>query len=137
MKKIYLTSLIILATLSGLFSQGTYEDYQRAEKFLHFNVDKLVQNLYLNPNWIDNTNNFWFKTELETGYRFMLVLPEENKVSQAFNHQKLANALSKELNKNINPDSLPFSKIKFKDNLKTVTFKLDSLNFKFDVKKNI
>jgi len=137
MKKIYLTSLIIFTALSGLFSQGTVEEYQRAEKFLHFNVDKLVQNLYLNPNWIDNTNNFWFKTELETCYRFMLVLPEENKVSQAFNHQKLAKALSKELNKNMNPDSLPFSKIKFKDNLKTVTFKLDSLNFKFDVKKNI
>jgi len=137
MKKIYLTSLIIFTALSRLFSQGTVEDYQRAEKFLHFNVNKLVKNLYLIPNWIDNSNNFWYKTELENGHHFMLVLPEENKVNPAFNHQKLANALSKELDKKINPDSLPFSKIKFKDDLKTIMFKVDSLNFKFDVKKNI
>ncbi len=137
MKKIFLTSLIILAVISNLFSQGTYEDYQRAEKFLHFNVYNLVQNLYLNPNWIDRTSDFWYKTELENGHRFMLVQSEKGKVSAAFNHQRLATALSTELNKNINPDSLPFSKIKFKDKMQTILFKVDTLNFKYNVKKNV
>lgn len=136
MKKIILTSIIIIISITSLFSQGTIEDYQRAEKFLHFNVYNLVQNLYLNPNWIDKTSDFWYKTEIENGHRFMLVLSDKNKVSPAFNHLKIAKALEKELNKKINPDSLPFSKIKFKENLNIVMFKVDTLNFKFDIKKN-
>jgi len=71
MKKSCLTILILLAALLTLFSQGTYEDYQRAEQFLHFNVDKLVRNLYVNPNWVDSTSNFWYRTERENGNRFM------------------------------------------------------------------
>lgn len=137
MRKIILTSLIIIISITSLFSQGAIEDYQRAEKFLHFNVYNLVQNLYLNPNWIDKTSDFWYKTELENGHRFMLVYSNKNKVSPAFNHQELAKALEKELDKKINPDSLPFSKIKFKDKMKIVMFKVDTLNFKFDIKTNI
>ncbi len=137
MRKVYLIALIIFAFIKSLFSQGTFEDYQRAEKFLHFNVYNLVQNLYLNPNWIDKSSNFWYKTELENGHRFMLVLSEKNEVKPAFNHQKLAKELEKELDKKVNSDSLPFSKIKFKHNLKTILFKVDTLSFKYDVKKNV
>jgi dienelactone hydrolase len=137
MRKLLITSLIIIISITSLFSQGTIEDYQRAEKFLHFNVYNLVQNLYLNPNWIDKTNDFWYKTELENGHKFMLVLSSKNEIKSAFNHQNLAKSLEKELVKKINPDSLPFSKIKFKDKMKTIMFKVDTLSFKFDVKKNI
>ncbi|MBI9053703.1 MAG: DPP IV N-terminal domain-containing protein [Bacteroidales bacterium] len=137
MRKILITSLIIFVTIASSFAQGTYEDYQRAEKYLHFNVYNLVQNLYLNPNWIDKTNDFWYKTEIENGHQFKLVLSSKNEVKPAFDHQKLAKALETELDKTVNPDSLPFSKIKFKDKMKTVMFKVDTLNFKYDLKKNI
>jgi len=137
MKKIYLTTLIIIAIAKLSFSQGTTEDYQRAEKFLHFNVYNLVQNLYLNPNWINKTNDFWYKTETDNGHKFILVQTSKNEVKPAFDHKKIATALEKELGKTVNPDSLPFSKIKFKDKLKTIMFKTDTLNFKYDIKKNI
>ncbi len=136
MKKTYL--IIFLITITKLLcAQGTVEDYQRAEKFLHFNVYNLVQNLYLNPNWIDNSSDFWYKTELEKGHQFKLVQSSDNAVNLAFDHQKLATALSKKLNKSINPDSLPFSKIKFKEKMSRILFKVDSLNFKYDIKNNI
>ncbi|PLX18001.1 MAG: peptidase S9, partial [Marinilabiliales bacterium] len=137
MKKTYLIIFVLLLTAKISISQGTYEDYQRAEKFLHFNVYKLVQNLYLYPNWIDETNKFWFKTETENGHRFILVIPEENKSKPVFNHEKLAKQLKKELGKKVNSDSLPFTKIKLKDSLRTVMFKVDTLNFKYDLNKNI
>ena len=137
MRKIILTSLIIYISITSLFAQGTYEDYQRAEKFLHFNVYNLVQNLYLTPNWINKTSDFWYKTELENGHQFILVLSSKNEVKPAFDHKKLAQALEKELDKTINSDSLPFSKIKFKDKMKMILFKVDTLNFKYDIKKNI
>ena len=137
MKKTYLIIFVLLLTAKISISQGTYEDYQRAEKFLHFNVYKLVQNIYLYPNWIDETNKFWFKTETENGHRFILVIPEENKSKPVFNHEKLAKQLKKELGKKVNSDSLPFTKIKLKDSLRTVMFKVDTLNFKYDLNKNI
>ncbi|MDD2284973.1 MAG: DPP IV N-terminal domain-containing protein [Paludibacter sp.] len=135
MKKSCLTILILLAALSALFSQGAYEDYQRAEKFLHFNVDKFVRNLYVNPNWIDRTSDFWYRTELENGHRFMLVVPSKNEVKEAFDHKDLANKLAKEIHKSVNADSLPFSGIRWKDNLKTIQFQVDSFNLQYDVHK--
>lgn len=137
MRKTYLIIIIALTLSKVSFSQGKFEDYQRAEKFLHFNVYNLVQNLYLNPNWIDETSDFWYKTEIENGHRFMLVSSSKNEVELAFDHHKLAIALEKELDKEINPDSLPFSKIKFKDSLKTVAFKIDTINYKYNIKKKI
>src|SRR6056297_1403318 len=136
MKKILLISFILVATISNLLSQGTTEDYQRAEKFLHFNVYNLVQNLHLNPTWIEETSNFWYKTELENGHQFMLVIPDKGKVEQAFDHSKLAKKLAKELDREINPDSLPFSKIAFDQNQKSITFKLDTLHFNYHIHKN-
>ncbi len=136
MRKIYSIILITCALSKIILAQGTLEDYQRAEKFLHFNVYNLVQNLYLNANWIDKSSNFWYKTELENGHRFILVLPEKNEVKPAFSHQKLAELLENKLNEKMNPDSLPFSKIKFKDEMKTILFKVDTLNFKYEIKKN-
>lgn len=137
MRKTYFITLLILALTKVSLSQGTYEDYQQAEKFLHFNVYNLVQNLYLNPNWIDETNDFWYKAETEKGYQFALFLINKNEVKPAFDHTKIAEALEKNMNKKIIPDSLPFSKIKFLDNLKTVAFEIDSLNFQYDIRKNI
>lgn len=136
MKKTYL--IIFLITIIKLSSaQGTYEDYQRAEKLLHLNVYNLVQNLYLNPKWIDNGSDFWYKTELDNGHRFMLVLTKKNEVKPAFDHQEMANALSKKLDKSVRPDSLPFLKIKFKEKMSRILFKVDTLNFKYDIKNNV
>ncbi|MEA2105532.1 MAG: DPP IV N-terminal domain-containing protein [Bacteroidota bacterium] len=136
MKKILLLFFILITTISNLLSQGTTEDYQRAEKYLHFNVYNLVQNLHLNPNWIKETNNFWYKTELENGHRFMLVISEKGKAKQAFDHTKLAKKLTKELDREINPDSLPFSKISFDQNQKSIRFKVDTLQFEYEIHKN-
>ncbi|MDD3906881.1 MAG: DPP IV N-terminal domain-containing protein [Bacteroidales bacterium] len=135
MKKSCLTILILLAALSTLFSQGTYEDYQRAEQFLHFNVDKLVRNLYVNPNWVDSTSNFWYRTERENGHRFMLVLPSKNEVKEAFDHRDLANKLAQEIHRSVNADSLPFSGIRWKDHLKFIQFQVDSFNFQYDLNR--
>lgn len=137
MKKTYLILFLVLAITKISFSQGTYEDYQRAEKFLHFNVYNLVQNLYLNPNWIEKSNDFWYKTEIENGYQFILVQSDKNIVKPAFDHNKIAKALEKERLKKTNPDSLPFSTIKFNGNMNIVMFKVDSTNFEYDIKKNI
>jgi dipeptidyl aminopeptidase/acylaminoacyl peptidase len=137
MKKLYFIILLVLALTKVSISQGTYEDYQRAEKLLHFNVYNLVQNLYLNPNWIDKTSDFWYKTDLENGHQFKLVLSSTNVVKPTFDHKKLAKKLGKELQRNVNPDSLPFSKIKFKENFREILFEVDTLNFKYDIKKNI
>ena len=137
MKKFFLIIITILVSINVTFSQGTFKDYKRAEKFLHFNMSDLVQNLYLSPNWIDETSNFWYKTDTEGGYQFKLILTDENVAKLAFDHHKLAKVLGKELDIIVHPDSLPFSKIDFKNNLKTLIFNIDSLTFKYDIKKNI
>ncbi len=123
--KLLLTIAIIsLISFKGA-TQGTLEDYRRAEKFIHFNVEDLVYNLAVSPNWND-ANSFWFKQESAEGYRFILYDINKEKQKEAFNHEALAEALEEEKGGKINPDSLPFRKIKFLEQGEKVEFQLDS-----------
>ena len=137
MKKYCTLFVLVFFIIKISLAQGTINDYKRAEKFLHFNIDKLVYNVSLKPQWINNSSSFWYKTDSEKGYHFMLVYPEANKLIQAFNHQKLAKELEKELKKRIISDSLPFSDIEFVDEMRSILFKVDTIDFKFDTKKNV
>jgi dipeptidyl-peptidase 4 len=136
MKKVLLISIIFLLASNLGQSQGTAEDYKRAEKYLHFNIYNLVKNINLYPNWIDKTNDFWYKTETEKGYQFILVQTEKDEIKPAFNHGKLTKVLKKELEKEIKADSLPLLSLKFRDSLTSIEFKIDTLNFKYNIEKN-
>ena len=64
--------------------------YQRAESFLPKNVRKMVRNLAVEPNWINNGSDFWFsEVDSEGNHTYYKVEPATAKVSLLFDHQQL------------------------------------------------
>ena len=99
----------------------TAEDYAQAEKFLRQHTNALVSGTSIRPNWIDE-NSFWYRNNMPEGYEFVQVDAKKKQRKRAFDHEKLASALSKAANMSYKPFKLPFQSIKFSENKKSVIF---------------
>jgi dipeptidyl-peptidase-4 len=126
--------LLLSLALPAAFAQGTLEDYQRAERFLPGNVRHLVYVADVTPQWIEKTNRFWYRrvgVKVGSGIginesEFVLVDAEQNTSAPAFDHERLATALSKAAKQEYSATALPFSEIEFVDGGKSVRFSVDS-----------
>src|ERR1700728_440102 len=122
----YRSPIIALALLfissSLALAQGTLEDYQRAERFLPGNVRHLVYTADVNPHWIEKTNRFWYRKAGMQGTEFILVDAEQNTSGAAFDHERLAAALSRAAKQDYAASALPFSEIEFVDSGKAIHF---------------
>jgi len=122
----YRSPIIALALLfissSLALAQGTLEDYQRAERFLPGNVRHLVHTADVNPHWIEKTNRFWYRKAGMQGTEFILVDAEQNTSGAAFDHERLAAALSRAAKQDYAASALPFSEIEFVDSGKAIHF---------------
>jgi len=126
--------VLILFNFPGYSSaRGSLQDYQRAEKFIHFNVDELIFNLEVQPHWLEQQSKFWYLKETTKGQRFYLVDAEKELQRVAFNHEKLAKALNAQLDKPIKSDSLPFQEIAWNVQHQAILFKTDSLKWKWSL----
>jgi hypothetical protein len=78
---------LALAALAQAFGQGTLEDYQRAERFLPANLERLVGTAKVDPHWIGRTNRFWYRRVDAKGAQFILVDAEQNTSAPALPSQ--------------------------------------------------
>jgi dipeptidyl aminopeptidase/acylaminoacyl peptidase len=82
--------------------------------------DKIV------PHWFDGDAHFWYRNDLRDGTReFVLIDAEKGTRVPAFDHRKLAVALSAATKKDYKPDRLPFDSIEFLAGISAVQFQCD------------
>jgi dipeptidyl aminopeptidase/acylaminoacyl peptidase len=75
------------------------------------------------PNWFANDTRFWYRNDLRGGGReFVLVDAEKGTRTAAFDHARLATALSKSTGAEHKADRLPFDSIEFSEDGKLVRF---------------
>ena len=75
------------------------------------------------PHWFAQDTRFWYRNDLKGGTKeFVLVDAVKGTRALAFDHAKLAAALSKEVDKQYQADRLPFSAIEFTDDARVVHF---------------
>ena len=75
------------------------------------------------PHWFAQDTRFWYRNDLKGGTKeFVLVDAVKGTRALAFDHAKLAAALSKEVEKQYQADRLPFSAIEFSDDARVVRF---------------
>jgi dipeptidyl aminopeptidase/acylaminoacyl peptidase len=109
-------------------AQVARADYERAaglrEKF-----QGLLVNAPERAVWIDKTSRFWYRKSVKGGYEYVLVDAETLAKKPAFDHQKLAAALSESLPSGASGSSgadaitalrLPFSEITFVDSERAI-----------------
>ncbi len=112
------------------------EDYAHAEKFLSQHTGPLVFGASVRPSWIDG-NSFWYRNTIPEGYEFMLVDAKKKQRKRAFDHEKLAQALSEAAGKSYKPFKLPFQRFEFSENKDSLIFTVGPVQYTYDIQNNL
>src|SRR5256714_9499531 len=115
--------LVALAiSLPGTAQQKTYSaaDYARAEKFMGYNVNPLVYHS-VRPAWLPD-DRVWFRDVSADGTQFVILDTASGKREPAFDHAKLAAALTSAAKPKTpySATKLPFNDIELSEDGKSV-----------------
>ena len=114
----------------------TADDYARAERFMGYNTNPLVFHGAVRPNWLAEADllpaaargaasaddRFWYRVTVPGGTEYILVDPARGTRERAFDHEKLAAALSTAASGRYAALTLPFSDIDFSADGRSVEF---------------
>ena len=120
MKRLLLVIVVIL-TAAPAFAQGTQADYERALG-LRKKYEALVDNAAEAAHWVGSTHRAWYRRAVKGGHDFMLVDADTKDKRPAFDHARLASALSSALGKPSTALDLPFNAFEFVDNERAIQF---------------
>ena len=93
---------------AGLGVQFTKEDYARADQMRGGVLLSKLKNWFVVPHWIGQDDDFWYKRETSKGFEFVLVNAATGRKQPAFDHEQLAQALTKTTGVHASADKLPF-----------------------------
>ncbi|GMR13952.1 MAG: S9 family peptidase [Gemmatimonadota bacterium] len=99
----------------------TAADYARAESFLRPNTSTLVTGATVRPTWLDG-DRFWYRNTVEGGAEFILVDAARRSRERAFDHERLAAAVSREANEAYGALTLPFTSFTFSGDGRSILF---------------
>ena len=141
MKNRITTFLLLTGTIVSLTVQAqqdgtktlTAADYQQAEKFMAYNTSLYVDRGNVRPNWLAG-ERFWYRVLTAQGSEFMLVDPARKTRTVAFDHGKLAAALSAAAGQKYDASRLPFSTISFSADGNAVLFSADRKGWSCDLR---
>ncbi|HEU4585515.1 MAG TPA: DPP IV N-terminal domain-containing protein, partial [Gemmatimonadaceae bacterium] len=101
--------LLALATFVPAIAgaQGTAADYARAEGYRERTSGLIVDDADL-PVWLSKGDRFWYRKSVEGGHAFVMVDAAARSKRPAFDHARLAAALSRAMQDTITAVTLPF-----------------------------
>lgn len=89
----------------------------------------------ITPHWFHNDTRFWYRNDLRGGAKeFILVDAEGGTRQPAFDHQKLAAALSKAAGEEFKADRLPFSEIEYRGEGNSIRFEVAGKTWQCDLR---
>lgn len=126
MKQRRLSAIVLLGSVLmlppiRLYAQITAADYERAFN-LRQRFDGLAVNLPERATWIENTHRFWYRKTVKGGHEFVLVDADTREKKPAFDHQRLAAALSSATGEKYSAVRLPFTTLTFVDQERAIQF---------------
>lgn len=114
------TTVILIPDRAG--AQGTMADYRQALT-MEDQLDDKVYNVPADPNWIEETHEFWYRKSVKGGNSFVLVDAESREKQPAFDHDRLANVLSDSISgESYSSVTLPFWSFEYVDDRSSIEF---------------
>ena len=92
----------------------TADDYGRAEDFLSSNTAPFVFGATVRPTWLPG-DRLWYRNTIPDGAEFVLADPATGSRTRAFDHARLAQALSAVVDTTYEAGHLPFLSSEFAD----------------------
>src|SRR6266478_6071643 len=105
---VLLCNILPSAALTQARRALTTDDYARAERALGPATGRLVSGIPGRPSWLAD-GRASYRVSTATGWQFVLVDPRRRTRGPAFDHARLAEALSPAMGQRVTGDSLPFS----------------------------
>jgi dipeptidyl-peptidase-4 len=113
----------------------TAADYARAEKFMAYNTAPLVLHAGVRATWLAD-DRFWYRTTATEGTEFLIVDAARGTAAPAFDHAKLASALSAAARVRYDAAHLPFMDFEFLDGGQTIAFNIRGRGWNCDLASN-
>src|SRR5260370_4178058 len=141
MKNVHILTITILflATAPPVMAQQTDpqrtltpSDYARAEKWMPYNTNPLVFRAGVRPTWVAD-ERFWYRIATPEGSEFLLVDAAKGTRAPAFDHAKLAVALSTGTGTTYDAHHLPFTDFEFSADGQTISFSIQRRRWKCDL----
>lgn len=116
------TWVVLVLTAGSADAQGTRADYDRAARLPTITRDKVTK-IAVRPNWFAEGRRFWYRNELGRGtHEFVVVDTVNGKRQAAFDHARMAEALTKASGKVTAPDRLTIDGLAFDADLVSLQF---------------
>lgn len=134
-----LTSLILVLAVAAIAQQAGYAqsaltaaDYARAEKWMGYNANPLVFRAGVRPVW-QGDDRFWYRLTTAEGTEFVMVNTATGTKAPAFDHAKLAAALSAAAGGTFDAHRLPFTDFELSADGQTISFTAQRRRWKCDL----
>jgi dipeptidyl aminopeptidase/acylaminoacyl peptidase len=121
-----------LAPPSPAAAQGTPADYERANG-LRVTYEGLVSNVPGPATWIGATDRFWYRKASKGDVAFVMVDARTGQRRPAFDHDRLAAALSKATGATYTSAKLPFQTITFSGDESTIEVTVEGVSWTCDL----
>lgn len=108
------------------------QDYARAERMLASTTQQYIDHTASRPVWLTK-DRFVYRTLTPQGSEFILVDPAKATRLSAFNHQKVAEALSSATGKTYTAQRLPFQEVTFTPDEKAILFASGGKSWQYDL----
>ncbi len=131
-KPIAVFTFLIFSTTVYAQESVTLADYQRAERFLSTNTRSLVYHANVSPNWLDE-GRMWYRNTIADGAEFIIVDPKAKTRKHAFDHQRLANALSNS-DTTYQAFGLPFTLFELTKNGRAISFDVENKTYTCNIR---
>ena len=130
-KSSFLLSLFIFFSLIAAAQKA---DFKAAEKFRADNLTPKYGDLSVNPNWIEESDIFWYSFKTSSGKNYYYVNAGLKTKQPLFDSRFMAAELRKITHHPYNDLDLPIKDIKFeKKSTSKFTFMIDSIKFMYDM----
>ena len=138
------SAILLSISVCALRGQGTLGDYQRAQG-LAAKTRGLVVGVPGPVTWIGETDKFWYPRSVQHGFEFVLISASARTKQPAFDHERLAAAISAATGEKWDAWSLPFAPrqtpgrppapgttapLKFADDARSIQFGIDGFMYK-------
>lgn len=107
----------------------TAADYRRAEGFLAASTTKLVSGVVSQPRWLSD-GRLLYRNSIVEGHEFVVADPVSQTRARAFDHARVAAALSEVTGDPQEPFALPFRSSEFSEEANEVLFDVDDERYR-------
>jgi len=110
----------------------TAQDYARAERFMGYNTQALIDGSVSQLHWLAN-DRLWYRVLTARGSEFIVVDPARKTRTVAFDQARLATALSAASGTTYEAGRLPFRDLDFSDDEKGFAFAAGGKSWNYDI----